>query len=146
MKMQRDKGLAVASLAFALCATSTASAQKGDSARVGIERRHSDSAQKDSSHRVGTAPRRSERALDPRSDVSPSAADSLPTPSANGIMYPLYGALIGAAVGFTAAFIETHQKHVTDHSEDGFVYGVGLEFGAVTGFVAGFVVYAMRRH
>jgi hypothetical protein len=61
-------------------------------------------------------------------------------------MYPLYGALIGAGVGFTAAFISTHQRHIKDHSEDGFVYGVGLEFGAVAGFVGGFVVYAMRRH
>ncbi len=61
-------------------------------------------------------------------------------------MYPLYGILIGAGVGFTAALIDTHQPHVKDHSEDGFVYMVGTSFGAVTGFVAGFVVYAMRGH
>jgi hypothetical protein len=126
MKMQRDKGLAVASLAFALCA-STASAQRGDSSRVGIE------------------PPRSERALNPRVGFSRTAADSLPSYSENGWKYPFYGALIGAGVGFTAALIETHQRHVMDHSEDGFVYEVGILFGAVTGFVAGFVVNAMRR-
>jgi hypothetical protein len=40
--------------------------------------------------------------------------------------------------------VETHQRHVTDHSEDGFVYGVLIPFGAVAGFVGGFVVYLMR--
>lgn len=128
MMTQRDKRLAVASLAFALCATNTAGAQK------------------DSSHRVGIEPRHSERAFNPRSGFSRSVADSLPTRSANGWKYPLYGALIGAGVGFTAAFIETHQRHVKDHSEDAFVYEVGLSFGAVAGFIAGFVVYAMRAH
>jgi hypothetical protein len=146
MKMQRDKGLAVASLAFALCATSTASAQKDSSTRVGIEPRHSDSARKDSSHRVGIEPRQSGRALDPRAGISRSAADSLPTPSANGWKYPFYGALIGAGVGFTAAFIVTHQAHVKDHSEDALAYMAAIPLGTVTGFVGGFVVYAMRRH
>ena len=126
--MQRDKRIAVASLAFALCATSTASAQKGDSSRAGIEPRHS------------------ERAFNPRSGLSRTAGDSLPSNSGSGWKYPLYGALIGAGVGLTAAYIETHERHVTDHSEDGFVYGVLIPFGAVVGFVGGFVVYAMRGH
>ena len=146
MRMQRDKGLAVASLAFALCATSTASAQKDSSNRVGIEPRHSDSVRKDSSHRVGIETRHSDSAINPRSGISRSAADSLPSQSTSGWKYPFYGVLIGAAVGFTAAFIETHQRHVKDHSEDGLVYTVGISFGAVTGFVAGFVLYAMRGH
>ena len=126
--MQRDKRLAVASMAFALCATSTASAQNVDSSRVGIERRHS------------------ERALDPRPGFSRTAADSLPTKSANGWKYPLYGALIGAGVGLTAAYIETHKRQVFDHSEDALVYVFGTSLGAVVGFVGGFVVYAMRAH
>jgi hypothetical protein len=128
MMMQRDKGLAVASFAFALCATSTASAQKGDSSRAGIEPRHS------------------ERALNPRSGLSRAAADSLPTSSSSGWKYPLYGTLIGAGVGFSAAFIATHQRHVKDHSEDGLVYEFLTSFGAVAGFVGGFVLYAMRGH
>jgi hypothetical protein len=146
MKMQRDKGLAVASLAFVLCATRTASAQKDSSNRVGIEPRHSDSAQKDSSHRVGIEPRHSGRTLDPRFGISRTAADSLPAYSANGWKYPFYGALIGAGVGFTAAFIVTHQAHVKDHSEDALAYMVAIPFGTVAGFVAGFVLYAMRGH
>jgi hypothetical protein len=128
MMLQRDKGLALASLAFALCATSTASAQTGDSSRAGIEPAHS------------------ERALNPRSGFSRTAADSLPTTSANGWKYPFYGALIGAGVGLTAAYIETHQRRVFDHSEDGLVYEVGISFGAVAGFIGGFVLYAMRGH
>ena len=124
--MQRDKKLAVASLVFALCATSTASAQKGDSSRVGIEPPHSEPAPK------------------PRSDVSRTAADSLPSYSENAWKYPFYGALIGAGVGFTAAFFETHQRHILDHSEDGFVFAVFIPLGAVVGFVGGFVLYAMR--
>jgi len=128
MMMQRDKRLAIVWLAFALCATSTASAQKRDSSRVGIEPRHS------------------ERALDPRAGFSRTAADSLPTKSANGWKYPLYGALIGAGVGLTAAYIETHQRKVFDHSEDALVYEAGISFGAVAGFVGGFVLYAMRGH
>ena len=128
MMMQRDKGLALASLAFALCATSTGRAQTGDSSRAGIEARDS------------------ERALNPRSGLSRTAGHSLSTNSANAWKYPFYGALIGAGVGFTAAFIATHQRHVKDHSEDGLVYEVGISFGAVAGFVGGFVLYAMRGH
>ena len=124
--MQRDKRLAVASIAFALCATSTASAQKGDLPRAGIEPPHS------------------ERALNPRSGLSRTAADSLTTNSASGWKYPLYGALIGAGVGLTAAYIETHKRQVFDHSEDALVYMFGTSLGAVVGFVGGFVVYLMR--
>jgi hypothetical protein len=124
--MQRDKRLAVASIAFALCATSTASAQKGDSSRVGIEPPHS------------------EPAPNPRSGLARAAADTLPSYSENGWKYPFYGALIGAGVGFTAAFIETHQRHIKDHSEDGLVFAGLIPFGAVVGFVGGFVLYAMR--
>src|ERR1700675_940722 len=104
MMMQRDKGLAVASLAFALCVASPASAQTAYSPRVGIEPRHS------------------ERTLTSRSGFSRNAADALKTVDARAVNYPLIGALIGAGVGLTAAFIATHQAHVKDHSEDGLVY------------------------
>jgi len=124
--MQRHKGLAVALLTFALCATSTAGGQKGDSSRVGIEPPHSG------------------RALNPHSGLARTAADTLPSYSENGWEYPFYGALIGAGVGFTAAYFRTHQQHIKDHSEDGLVYAVFIPLGAVAGFVGGFILYAMR--
>jgi hypothetical protein len=126
MMMQRGKGLSVASWVFALCLTSPAGAQASYSSRVGIEPRHS------------------ERALTPRSDFSRDAADSLPT--AASWQYPLIGALAGAGVGLTAAFIATHQRHIKDHSEDGFVYMTMVPFGAVTGLLSGCIVYLVRRH
>jgi hypothetical protein len=128
MMMQREKGLAVASLVFALCVASAASAQKGYSARVGIEPWHS------------------ERTLAPRSSFSRDTADSPPTSDASAEKYPLIGALIGAGVGFTAAFVVTHQAHVADHSEDALAYVAFVPFGAATGFVIGLVAYLVRRH
>src|ERR1700675_2431774 len=101
MIMHREKGLAVASMVVALCVTSTASAQQSDSHRVGIEPRHT------------------ERTLTPRSGLSRNAPDSVRTFDKGAVTYPLLGALIGAGVGLTAAYIGTHQRHVTDHSEDG---------------------------
>ena len=126
--MQRDKGLAVASMVFALCVTSTASAQQSYS------------------HRVGIGPRHSERTLTRRSGFSRNAVDSLPTVDRGAVTYPLIGAFIGAAVGFTAAFIGTHQRHIKDHSEDGLVYQILVPFGAATGLIAGCVVYVVRRN
>lgn len=126
MMMQRDKTLAVASMVFALCVTSTASAQPSYSHRVGIEPRHS------------------ERTLTPRSGFSRNAADSVRTVDKGALTYPLFGALIGAGVGLTAAFIGTHQAHVKDHSEDGFVYQILVEFGAVAGLLGGIGVYVAR--
>jgi hypothetical protein len=128
MIMHREKGLAVASMVFALCVTSTASAQQRYSHRVGIEPRHS------------------ERTLTPRSGFSREAADSLPTVDAGAVTYPLIGAFIGAAVGFTAAFIGTHQRHIKDHSEDGIVYQILIPLGAATGLIAGCVAYVVRRN
>jgi hypothetical protein len=128
MMMQRDKTLAVASLVFALCVTNTASAQQSYSHRVGIEPRHS------------------ERTLTPRSGLSRNAADTLPTVDKRAATYPLYGALIGAGVGFTVAFIGTHQAHIKDHSEDGLVYQLLIPFGAGAGLIAGCVVYLVRRN
>ncbi len=128
MMMQRNKALAVASLALALGVTNTAIAQNGYSPRVGIEPRHS------------------ERALNPRSGFSRNAVDSLPTVDRGAVTYPLIGAFIGAAVGFTAAFIGTHQRHIKDHSEDGLVYQILVPFGAATGLIAGCVVYVVRRN
>jgi len=127
MMMQRNKGLAVASMVFALCVTSTASAQQSYS------------------HRVGIGPRHSERTLTRRSGFSRNGADSVRTVDKGAVTYPLYGALIGAGVGFTAAFIGTHQRHVKDHSEDGFVYQILVEFGAVAGLLGGIGVYVARR-
>jgi hypothetical protein len=128
MIMQRDRGLAVASLVLGLCATSTVSAQQSYSHRVGIEPRHS------------------EHTLTPRSGLSREAADSVPTVDARAATYPLYGALIGAGVGFTVAFIGTHQAHIKDHSEDGLVYQILIPFGAGVGLIAGCVVYLVRRN
>ena len=126
MMMQRDRMLAVASMVFALCVTSTASAQQSYSHRVGIEPRHS------------------ERTLTPRSGFSRNAPDSVRTVDKGALTYPLYGVLIGAGVGLTAAFIGTHQAHVKDHSEDGFVYQILVELGAVAGLLAGIGVYVAR--
>jgi hypothetical protein len=126
MMMPRDKTPAVAAMIFALCATSAASAQQSDSHRVGIEPRHS------------------ERTLAPRAEFSRNAADSVRPADKGALTYPLYGALIGAGVGFTAAFIGTHQAHVKDHSEDGFVYQILIEFGAAAGLLTGIGVYVAR--
>ena len=128
MMMQRDKTLAVASTVFALCVTSIAGAQQSNSRRVGIEPRHS------------------EHTLTVRPADSRNAADSVRTVDARAATYPLIGAVIGAGVGLTAAFIATHQAHVKDHSEDGFVYQILGSFGAVAGLIGGCVVYLVRRN
>lgn len=124
--MQRAKGLAIAFCVFALCWTSVANAQTSFSSRIGIETRHS------------------ERSLTPRSGFSLGAADSLPT--AASWQYPLLGALAGAGVGLTAAFIATHQRHVKNHSEDELVYTSMVSLGAVAGLLTGCVVYVVRRN
>ena len=123
LMMRQDKVLPTASLVFALCLTSTASAQGGYSPRVGIEAPHS------------------ERSLTPRPAFSREAADTLPTSAA--WEYPVVGALVGAGVGLTTAYIATHQRHVTDHSEDGLLYTYLFSFGAVVGLIGGMVVYTV---
>ncbi|MEO5511912.1 MAG: hypothetical protein ABIS27_14880 [Longimicrobiales bacterium] len=51
--------------------------------------------------------------------------------------YAVVGLLGGAAVGFGAAYLYTHQSRVTDHSEDGLVYIVFVPAGALAGAVIG---------
>jgi hypothetical protein len=136
MMMPRDRTLAVASVIFALCVTSTASGQQSDSHRVGI--------QPPRGATTLDATRHSERTLAPRAGFSRNAADSVRPADKGALTYPLYGALIGAGVGFTAAFIGTHQAHVKDHSEDGFVYQILIEFGAAAGLLTGIGVYVAR--
>jgi hypothetical protein len=49
----------------------------------------------------------------------------------------LIGAGIGVAAGVVAAFIETHKKSVTDHSEDGLAFIALCTLGALVGLVVG---------
>jgi hypothetical protein len=123
---KRAKGLPAA-LIFVLCVTSTAGAQSGDSARVGIEPLHSE-------------PRPT-----PRPGVSPPSREARPPLSAAAAWkYPLIGVLVGAGATFTVIYIGSHQRHIKSHSEDGYAYAILLPIGTVAGLIGGIAVYLVR--
>ena len=127
LMIQRGKVLPAA-LVFALCLTSTATAQGGYSPRVGIEPPHS------------------ERRLTPRTGLSREVADTLPADAWTALKYPLFGALIGAGVAFTVVYIGTPRQDVGDYSGNGYAYSILVPLGAVAGLIAGTAVYLVRRH